>query len=261
MTILVANKTWNTNGEMMVDVAALYIDLEHHRVLDPTYGEGGFWTHVRPKLLTGTDVDVEKSPTYGLPVDYTALTGHFLPGSFDRVVFDPDYVSVGGRETSTLGTMPSAYGMHMTEKTPHKQWTLKILPGIASCWEVLAPGGLLMVKGMNYISSGNFQNFQRKISSALIDPKTFRGVDPKAKGMIEVDQFVLNRTAAGPQPGGRLKKCPTCKGTGVTELPDPVVPEAQQQAICGPCNGTGKIPSVQSHARNNVSYLIVARKR
>lgn len=253
MTVLVANKTWNTNGEMMADVAELYLDLSKDRVLDPTYGEGGFWTHCRPTKLVGSDIVIEKSPC-GVSVDYTALTTHFLPGSFDKVVFDPDYVSVGGRETSTLTDMPGAYGMHMTEKTPAKQWSNKILPGIVSCWEVLAPGGLLMVKGMNYISSAKFQNFQRRISSALIDGKTFRSVDPKAKGMVEVDQFVLNRTAGGPQPGGRTKKCPVCKGAGffgAREREDP----------CLRCDHTGSLPSIQSHARNNVSYLIIGRKK
>lgn len=252
---------WRTNGEMIADVARLYF---HHgdRVLDCTFGEGGFWTNVDLELLdlVGTDINPAKCYGTGRAMDFRALA--YANGEFDVTVFDPAYVSTGGRGTSTLTSMIDEYAMHSTEKSPKLQWENVILPGLAECVRVTAKprrrtktqagrkGGVVLFKVSNYISSGSFHNFQRQAADAF-----------DQLGLRMTDQFIYTRQGAGPQPGDRTRKCAACKGTGVVELPDPAVPEAKQQAICGACNGDGKVLSNQQHARNNVSYLMVGRKR
>lgn len=78
--------SWKDNGEMIADVARLgYID---GLVLDCTYGLGRFWTEFIPDLLTGTDINLERSPL-GIPIDFTDMP--FENQSYDTVVYDPPY--------------------------------------------------------------------------------------------------------------------------------------------------------------------------
>ena len=231
MTVpIVAAKNWANNAAMMVDVAALWIDLEHDCVLDPTYGQGGFWKKVKPKNLTGTDLYTAAPAGAD---DFTQM--QWLAEAFDVVVFDPAYVTPGGRATSTIVDMNQAYGMDTAARTLVEQWEV-ICDGMLECWRVLKPGGLIMQKCMNYISSGSFHNYRHAVTNELA-----------RIGFEQVDEFSLVRKAGGPQPKNRTRKCAACRG-------------AVDGKGCDVCGGTGKIPSVQHHARNNVSFLIVARK-
>lgn len=204
MTVLAA-RHFGTNAKMMADVAKLYIDLANDHVLDPTYGEGGFWKKVRPTRLYAADLDETKSALG--PVDFRELP--WSDASFDVVVFDPTYVVKGGRETSTIPGMDKAYGMDTAEKTPEQQWERVIWPGFQECHRVLKPGGLLMFKGANYISSGRYHNWLHRVTEAVY-----------RESMIVVDMMIFTRASGGPQPKGRR----------------------------------------EVHARNNWSFLLIARK-
>lgn len=73
------------------------------RTLDPTYGEGRFWTLWRPDELVACDLNLAKSPL-GRSVDFRLGKSGFDDDSFDVVVLDGPYALNG---TST-GEGPSA---------------------------------------------------------------------------------------------------------------------------------------------------------
>lgn len=154
---------WRNNAEMIADVMALYAT-PGSIIVDVTFGKGKFWTLYEPvakALRCGfscggiTFVAHDKALDRGDGVCWDDLPE--ADGSVDIVVMDPDYVARGGRETSTIPDMVDAYGMDHADKTPEGLWT-SITPGIDEAWRVLKPGGLLMLKCMNYISSATFQN-------------------------------------------------------------------------------------------------------
>jgi DNA modification methylase len=72
---------------------------------------------------------------------------------FDVVAYDPPYVSAGGRKTTTIPSMHQAYGMDDAPTTPALLQDL-INDGLLECRRVTRPGGLILVKCQDYISSG-----------------------------------------------------------------------------------------------------------
>lgn len=137
------------NGVLIAKIAPLYL-AGAHTVVDVTFGKGGFWTHYRPDNLICHDL-------YTLDgVDWRKLPE--LDESVDRAAFDPPYVAPGGRSTSgpKFAGMRDAYGMHTTEKDPRAQWA-KIVLGVVEAYRILEPGGLLLFKTMDYVSSGRMQ--------------------------------------------------------------------------------------------------------
>jgi hypothetical protein len=225
-----AAHNWSNNAAMMADVAKLWIK-DDDLVLDPTYGQGNFWKKYRPKNLTGTDLDPTKTdPAWG-PVDFTNMP---WPDSwFDVVVFDPTYVTPGGRKTSTIKKFNNAYGMDTAKKTLAEQWD-DICKGMTEC--VRVSSGLVMQKVMNYISSGKYWDYEFEVIAEM-----------RRLGLTVVDKFHLVKKFAGPQPKDRTRKCPTCKG------------KHGGRFCSGECDGTGRVRSIQHHASNNMSTLIVAK--
>lgn len=227
------------NARLMEAVAKLWIKPDD-RVLDTTYGKGSFWKRYKPETLVKNDLLVGGDDVHHL--DFRDMYP-WVDGTFDVVVFDPAYVTPGGRETSTIGQMNVAYGMDSAEANLEAQWEV-IRAGLYECQRVLKPKGILMVKCMNYISSSRYWNYH----SRMIHMMTLRA-------MTQVDQFMLVKKSGGPQPKNRTRKCKVCRGAG-----EVVVKAAAATRIeCLACLGSGRIATVQVHARNNVSFLIVAR--
>lgn len=84
---------WRSNGELLAAVAHVgYLRPATDDVLDPTYGRGLWWTHVRPARLTTHDLALDG-------VDFRALPEP--SASVDVVAFDPPYVC--GRRTDDAG--------------------------------------------------------------------------------------------------------------------------------------------------------------
>ena len=202
-----AAHAWPSNAELIADVADLYID-DDAMVVDVTYGKGTFWNVYTPKNLVAHDLD----PAKGDGVDWGNLPEQ--DNSVDVLVFDPPYVSPGGRKTSTLGDMNERFAMQMTAANPAGQWD-RIVPGLEEAARVLVPKkGLLLFKCMNYVWAGKLQR-----------PKVWADRELERLGFRVEDEFIFIGTP-GPQP--TLNK-----------------------------DGTKRR---QVHARNNASYLIVARK-
>lgn len=146
---VLAAGTWRTNGELLADVARLYIDLDHDRVLDPTWGQGNWWTVVEPTHFIRHDLHTLDG------VDFTDLPE--ATSSVDVVAFDPPYVPPGGRSTSTVDYYTgSRYGMATTPATPPELREL-IAQGLAEMHRVLRAGGRLLVKCQDYINGNQLQ--------------------------------------------------------------------------------------------------------
>jgi hypothetical protein len=201
-----AADTWNTNGDLIADVAELYLKPDD-LVVDVTYGKGIFWDKVKPKHFIAHDLN----PTKGDGVAWNNLPEE--DGSVDVLVFDPPYVSPGGRASSTLHEMNSRYEMQMTAPTPKQQWE-SIVEGLEEAHRALGRRKLLWFKCMNYISSGRLQR-----------AKAWADIEFDRIGFRVEDEFI-HVGSPGPQPKFNL-------------------------------DGTTRR---QVHARNNASYLIVARK-
>lgn len=141
MSAVLAAHNWRNNAELIADVARLgYLD---GVVLDPTYGKGNWWTVFRPPLLTTGDIQTGQ--------DFTNM--EWADEQFDAVAFDPPYVSVGGRSTTGIPGLHAAYGLTNAPTSPGGVQSL-IEDGMKECVRVLRPGGYLLVKCQDYVSSG-----------------------------------------------------------------------------------------------------------
>ena len=187
------------NGWLIAMAARLWIRPDD-LVVDVTYGEGGFWTHCRPRHLIAHDL------YKGDGVDFRSLPE--ADGSVDVVVFDPAYVPPGGRETSTIKDMHDRYGMAQTPKTVEENAAL-IAAGIKEAGRVLrpaksnvdgitqaGPGGRLIAKTMDFIWSGKLQQGRRWVEDAAAEA-----------GLRKVDEFV-HVSGTGPQPKVNLDGTP-----------------------------------------------------
>jgi tRNA G10 N-methylase Trm11 len=143
VTVLAAD-TWRTNGHLVADIARLgYLNADDH-VLDPTFGRGLWWTVWQPKHLTVHDLRIDGTDFRDLPYD---------DATFDAVAFDPPYVSVGGRKTTTIPDMHDRFGLTDAPTSPAGVQEL-INAGLTETTRVLKPKGVLLVKCQDYISSG-----------------------------------------------------------------------------------------------------------
>lgn len=155
MTVLAAHR-WQTNADLILDVARLgYLKTDDH-ILDPTHGKGIWWQKWRPEKLTAHNRSLDGSDFRDLP---------YPDGSFDTVAFDPPYVCPGGRKTSTIGEMHDRYGMNEGGhadpdfRTPAELQAI-IDAGLTEMARLVRPartkrdGGIIVVKCQNYIWSG-----------------------------------------------------------------------------------------------------------
>lgn len=230
--IVYAADKYVDNAEMIAAAAKLgHIDAEASS-LDLTYGGGAWWRLWAPAdLFAPVGVDFRATP--------------FVPRTFSQLFFDPPYVSVGGRETSGIQEMLRRYGIDEAPKTPGDLQRTLINPGLDECRR-LAPA-VLVVKCMDYISSN-----QLWLGSHYTLAKAM------TLGFSVLDK--LERTGSGgPQPKERTKKCPRCAGTGVAW----VLEDRDARPPCEACEGTGRVPSVQGHARRNIStmWILTLTKR
>jgi tRNA G10 N-methylase Trm11 len=156
--VLAANH-WHTNAALILDVVKLgYLRSEWH-TLDPTWGRGLWWTLWRPDSLVRHD-------KYTLDdVDFT-----FLPEpdeTFDAVAFDPPYVCMGGRKTTTIPEFYDRFGLFDAPKSPALLQEL-IDAGLAEMHRVVKHKGIVLVKCKDYVSSGKlFLGTHHTLTAAL----------------------------------------------------------------------------------------------
>lgn len=205
---VMAATRWPTNADLIADVARLGYLCPSDVVLDPTYGRGIWWKKWRPTELIAHDLRLDG-------VDFRRLPE--ASGSVDAAAYDPPYVCVGGRATSTLAAkgsdMHARYGMDTAPRTPAALQDMNDA-GLAELVRVVKPKGIVLVKCQDYVWSrrlylGTFHT----LSAAL------------ALGMELVDRLE-HITNPRPQPERT--------------------------------RADGR-PSVQQHARRNLSTLFVLR--
>jgi hypothetical protein len=160
------------NGVLIATVARLgYLGEPTSTVLDVTYGRGLWWTRYRPGCLIIGVGDFRDRPE--------------VDDSVEIVCFDPPYISTGNRETSSVDELYDRFGLG--ELTGWRAIRRLIDDGLAECTRVLAPGGYLLVKCMDYVESG------RKVWN------TFHVVSEAERlGLRLVDRF-HHLTGGGPQ--------------------------------------------------------------
>ena len=182
MSIVLAATAWATNAHMIEDCVRLgYLDKDW-RTLDPTYGKGTWWKRWRPDSLVEHDLALDG-------VDFRDLP--HIDGTFDAEAFDPPYVSVGGRKTSTLPGYHDRYGLTDAPKSPAGVQEV-INAGLAECARVLRRRGFLIVKCQDYISSGKLQpGTHWTLTTAL------------GLGLEYFDRLEHVAVKSRPQPGGR----------------------------------------------------------
>lgn len=145
MTVLAA-ATYRTNADLMAAVRSLGYITDDSYGVDVTYGKGVWWKGWSPERLMTHDIIIDA-------VDFRQLP--YPDNLFDFVAFDPPYVPVGGRASSTIPAFNSAYGLTTVPSTVEKLHKL-IVEGLKEAHRVLLPKGLVLFKTMNYTTSGSF---------------------------------------------------------------------------------------------------------
>lgn len=220
MTVLAATY-FKDNAEMVQACADLRFIDRRMTILDPTVGQGNWWTRWEPARLYYHDLALDGVDFRNLP---------YKDERFDAVAFDPPYVSAGGRESTTIKAMYAAYGMTGAPTTPRLLQKLinaglreqyRVLRTAKPDKEELLRGGICLVKCMDYVSSGQLW------SGTYWTERAARRI-----GFRIEDKLIHVKKAGGPQPKGRTRK-----------LKSGLV-----------------VPSRQQHAVHNASMLLVLRK-
>lgn len=144
--IVKAAHNWKTNADLIADVAQLGYLQKEDRILDPTFGRGLWWTQWQPAHLHKHDLLLDGVDFRNLPYE---------DGYFDSIAFDPPYVSVGGRKTTTIPDFHNRYGMTDAPSSPASLQIL-INEGLTEMYRLLRKRGILLCKVQDYISSGKF---------------------------------------------------------------------------------------------------------
>lgn len=171
------------NGPLIATAAKLWIKPDDV-VMDVTYGKGNFWTHYRPGHLIAHDLVTDG-------VDFRQLPE--ADASVNVVIFDPPYIAKGGRDTSTIPEFLDRYGLYAAPRTPAEMMEQNAA-GMKEAARVLRPGGILMVKCMDYVSSRRLVIARHHVVNTAL-----------ALGMEQVDEFI-HYSGTGPQPKGRKQE-------------------------------------------------------
>ncbi len=143
-----------TNAELIATFAPYYLT---GSVLDPTYGDGKWWTRFRPDPFTHHDLHK------GDGVDFRALP--HPDRAFDTVCFDPPYVASGSASTThEAGQFRARYGIDRTTGYGHEdELTDLITGGFNECARVARQW--VLVKCMEFTSSRRFHDIPHTVKT------------------------------------------------------------------------------------------------
>jgi hypothetical protein len=141
---------------MIADCARLLYLRPDDYTLDPTHEKGTWWKQWRPNKLETNDIDKDGWDFRDAPYD---------DETFDAIAYDPPYVCVGGRRTSTLKGFQNAYGIDTAPKTPEALQALindgltemhrLVKPRVTKKFQLTRPNGIVLVKCQDYTSGGH----------------------------------------------------------------------------------------------------------
>lgn len=147
--------TGQHNGDLIAAVAPLYLT---GSVLDPTYGEGKWWTRFTPEPFTFHDLKVDG-------VDFRALPHE--DRSFDTVVYDPPYVPAGGAATVPRLRKDFRGAFGLTEGRTASDFDALVMDGLAEVCRVSAKW--VLVKCMEFVGSAAFRDMPTEITNRALD--------------------------------------------------------------------------------------------
>jgi hypothetical protein len=158
---VLAAAAWPSNAEMIEDVVRLGYIRPHDQLVDLTWGRGVWWKnyHHDPERfwMIANDPKVVPPPEAGHVFRHHDFHAAPFDGGFaDVVAYDPPYVSKGGRSTSTIPDFNDRYGLSEAESSPRSLHEYN-LGGLREAVRISRPGGIILVKCMDYISSGDLQ--------------------------------------------------------------------------------------------------------
>jgi hypothetical protein len=177
--VVLAASSWPNNAALIADLARLGYLKDKDTVLDATYGRGSFWRTWRPLNLVERDRATD--PTW----NYEAMD--YGDCNFDVIVLDPPYKLHG---TPAMGPMDDRYGTGEA----YTRWQDRhagIKRGIDESLRVLVPGGILLLKCMDQVCSGQVRWQTIEFSQHAVE-----------QGARLVDMFHYLDTPRS-QPGGR----------------------------------------------------------
>lgn len=182
--VILAATAWRTNADLIADALRLHSPSADSRILDVTFGRGNWWADPEAQRVTGHDIRIDGVDFRSLPYD---------DGSWDVVAYDPPYVSVGGRSTTTLqgGDYHDRYGLADAPRSPADLQRV-IDDGLVEVTRVTRPGGIILCKCQDYVSSGRLWIGTYHTISAGI-----------AAGLSVRDRMEHVARSSRPQPGGR----------------------------------------------------------
>lgn len=187
--MILAADTFKTNSDLIVACSDLGYIRSQDAVLDMTYGRGTWWKKWRPAPLVTNDIDPKSTAEHHH--DFRDLPAQW-EGLFDVVAFDPPYVAVGGRKTSTIGNFNDAYGLVTVPKNP-ADLHLFMVEGLLEAHRVLRKKGLVLFKAMNYVTSGSYM------------PQAYAALHAVGREFRLKDEFIHLRKP-GPQPERAVQK-------------------------------------------------------
>lgn len=139
------------NGPLFADICRLYVP-DGSRVLDMTYGLGGFWT------MRGL---VERYDLVKMDLERPAVTVRaalehlpFKADSFDCAVLDPPYAN-NGSDAPIKSSIAQTY--NLKAGNANKNILNYYINGGNQAWRVLRPNGSLIVKCQDEVESGKQQ--------------------------------------------------------------------------------------------------------
>ena len=145
-----------SNSELLPPILELYAPPRPEgepklRVADVTYGKGTFWSNVD---LSQYDFHPSDLITLGeSPYNFTMLP--YEDGSFDVVVLDPPYMHSAA---TVMESINKGYRNNETTKGLSHDDIIRLYQrGVFQAHRVLRPGGVLLVKCQDEISSGHQQ--------------------------------------------------------------------------------------------------------
>lgn len=169
-----------TNAHLIAEAAKLWIK-EDDLVMDVTFGRGLWWTEYKPARFIAHDLAIDGVNFCHLPE---------ANESVDVIAFDPPYVCMGGRDTSGLPEFQDRYGLRDAPLTVDQLHRLNS-DGLFECSRKLVPGGRILAKVADYVSSGKLVLGHHR----LVHAATLCGLE-------QADEFV-HYTGTRPQPPGR----------------------------------------------------------
>jgi SAM-dependent methyltransferase len=171
---------WKSNAELIVGLHVLGYIRKDDRVLDPTYGFGGWWQEWHPNHLVAHDL-------YTLDgVDFRDLP--HKDGEFDVVAFDPPY-KLNGTATPEVDNRYGV-GEYASRQDRHQL----IRDGIDECARVLKPKGILLIKCQDQVNGGKVRWQTREFADHA----------EQKHGMTLIDMLFL--VGGRPQPEGRTQQ-------------------------------------------------------